>query len=445
MKDTIAAISTPRGFGGIGVVRISGPAALEISNKIFSKKIENPNHVYVGSVIDIETNAPLDTCIAIFFKSPNSYTGEDVVELQMHGGIKNLEMVLKSILGYGARAAERGEFTKRAVLNGRIDLIQAQAVIELIEAKTEKALELSSKRLFGELSRDFLKLREKIISVLSQVEASVDFPFDVEQLDSKIVKEEILEVISGIQKILSSYSMGRKLQNGFSIVISGKPNVGKSTLLNALLHYERAIVSEVPGTTRDTIEEMIDFEGVPVRIIDTAGFREVHDNLEKIGIERTLKAINESDLVLFVFDASEEMSEDDRNLINLTNGKNRLLVINKTDLPQKLDMKSIRKLFPNEEIIEISALLQQGIRELENLIYKRIVGEELDSPMITTEREKNILESVLGHLNGALDVSEDSLVIEELREAVEDMGTLSSPSTSEEILNQIFERFCIGK
>lgn len=445
MKDTIAAISTPRGFGGIGVVRISGPAALEISNKIFSKKIEEPNHVYIGSVIDTETNAPLDTCIAIFFKSPNSYTGEDVVELQMHGGIKNLEMVLKSILGLGARAAEKGEFTKRAVLNGKMDLIQAQAVIELIEAKTEKALELSSKRLFGELSRDFLQLREKIIGILSQIEASVDFPFDVEPLDSKIVKAKILEIISGIQKILSLYSTGRKLQNGFSIVISGKPNVGKSTLLNALLHYERAIVSEVPGTTRDTIEEMIDFEGIPVRIIDTAGFREVHDNLEKIGIERTLKAINESDLVLFVFDASEEMSEEDRNLIELTNEKKRLIVVNKTDLPQKLDMNSVKKLFPNEEIAEISALLQQGIRELESLIYKKIVGEELDSPMITTEREKNILESVLGHLNCALDVIEDSLIIEELREAVEDMGALSSPNTSEEILKQIFEHFCIGK
>lgn len=445
MKDTIAAISTPRGFGGIGVVRISGPAALEISNKVFSKKIEEPNHVYIGSVIDTEINAPLDTCVAIFFKSPNSYTGEDVVELQMHGGIKNLEMVLKSILGLGARAAERGEFTKRAVLNGKMDLIQAQAVIELIEAKTEKALELSSKRLFGELSRDFLKLREKIIGILSQVEASVDFPFDVEPLDSRIVKAEISELISGIQKILSLYSTGRKLQNGFSIVISGKPNVGKSTLLNALLHYERAIVSEVPGTTRDTIEEMIDFEGIPVRIIDTAGFREVHDNLEKIGIERTLKAINESDLVLFVFDASEEMSKEDRNLIELTNGKKRLIVVNKTDLPQKLDMNSVKKLFPNEEIVEISALLQQGIRELESLIYIKIVGEELDSPMITTEREKNILESVLGHLNSALDVSEDSLIIEELREAVEDMGALSSPNTSEEILKQIFEHFCIGK
>lgn len=445
MNDTIVAISTPRGFGGIGVVRISGPSALEISNKLFSKKIENPNYAYTGFVVELETGEPIDTCIAIYFKAPHSYTGEDVVELQMHGGIKNLEIVLKTVLKLGARIAERGEFTKRAVLNGKMDLLQAQAVIELIEAKTEKALKVSSRKLFGGLSSELSSLRERIISILSGIEAAIDFPFDAEPVDKLSIKMEINEVANSIEKILSSFSIGKKLQDGFRVVISGKPNVGKSTLLNALLRYERAIVSEEPGTTRDTVEEVIDFEGIPVRIIDTAGIREVKDNIEKIGVDRTVNAISESDLVLFIFDASEELSQEDMEIINLTQGKTRLLVVNKTDLPQKIDSEYLKKLFPGEEVVEISALLKQGIDKLENIIYEKITGAGIESTLITTEREKSTLEKVFYHLKQVACLDEDDLIAEELREAVEELGAMSSSKTSEEVLNEIFSRFCIGK
>ncbi len=445
MKDTIAAISTPRGFGGIGVVRISGPAALEISNKIFSKKIENPNYAYAGSVIDPETGDPVDTCVAIYFKAPHSYTGEDVVELQMHGGIKNLELVLNKVISLGARVAEKGEFTRRAVLNGKMDLLQAQAVMELIEAKTEKSLRLSSKRLFGEASKELRKLREGIISVLSEIEAAIDFPYDVESPERHVLKEKISSLITEVERLLDGCKKGKKLQDGFTVVISGKPNVGKSTLLNALLRYDRAIVSEVPGTTRDTIEEMIDFRGMPVRIIDTAGFRETDHSIEVAGIERTLEAIEKSDLVLFVFDASEELSNEDLKLLELTSEKSRMLVLNKSDLPQKIDASYIKGICPRDDIVEISALLRQGIEDLESRIYGQISLEEGELPAITSEREKNALEKVLNYLREAAQGEEDVLIAEDLREAAEEIGSLSSSETSGEILDEIFSRFCIGK
>ncbi len=447
-NDTIAAISTPYGFGGIGVVRLSGPAAFFIAEKVFSKKIKTPRKAYFGFVFNPETGEKIDTAVAIYFKSPHSYTGEDVVELQMHGGIKNLEYALRLLLENGARLADRGEFTKRAFLNGKMDLIEAEAVIELIEAKTERSLKVASKRLFGELSDEIREIKKKILDIISLIEAPIDFPFDAEETAPEEIEGRIEEVKKVIKNLLASYKDGKRLEKGVKVAIVGKPNVGKSTLLNALLKFDRAIVSEIPGTTRDTVEETVDFFGIPVRFIDTAGIRETDDVIEKIGKERSLKSIEESDVVLFMFDSSDKLSEEDRNLARLTEGKERIIILNKTDLPRKTSVQELRKMFPNEEIVKISALKKSGIELLEKKILEKISPKEEESVFITTEREKQILEDTVFHLEKAKSLigkGVDELVSEELKEAIISLGVMTGESAPFEILNNIFSKFCIGK
>ncbi len=447
-SDTIAAISTPYGFGGIGVVRLSGPAALFIAQKVFSKKLEESGRVSVGYVFDPQTEEKIDTALAIYFKAPHSYTGEDIVELQMHGGIKNLEYVLKMLLRYGARIAERGEFTKRAFLNGKMDLIEARAVLELIEAKTERSMKVALKRLFGALSDEIYKIKKDILSVISMVEGPIDFPFDVEEPDPDKLKSEIGAIRKKVKHLISSYNSGKRLQNGVKVAIVGKPNVGKSTLLNALLKFERAIVSEIPGTTRDTVEETVDFFGIPVRFIDTAGVRETDDTIERIGRERSLNTIKESDVVLFLFDSSDDLAEEDFELAKITEGKDRIIVLNKTDLPSKTTINDLKEMFPNEEVIGISALKKDGVETLEKRIFTRIAPSGNESLFITTEREKQILEDALSHLEKAeelLGKNMDELVSEELKEAVISLGVVTGENAPNEILDSIFSRFCIGK
>ena len=448
MNDTIVAISTPYGFGGIGVVRLSGPAALSISQCIFSKKIVRPRRVYFGFVFEPKSKEKIDTGIAIYFKAPHSYTGEDVVELQLHGGVKNLEYTLKLALGGGARLAERGEFTKRAFLNGKLDLIEAQAVIELIEAKTEKAMRVASSRLFGSVSGKIEEIKREMLSVISLVEGPIDFPFDVEPPSNEELRNKILSVQEKIKSLLITYKSGKRIESGVKIAIVGKPNVGKSTLLNTLLNFERAIVSEIPGTTRDTVEETVDFFGVPVRFIDTAGMRKTEDRIEKIGRERTKKAIRESDMVLFLFDASEKIDDEDKALEKFTEGKERIIVLNKTDLPAMTSVETLQKIFKNEEIVQISALKKEGLNLLEQKILKCITPMEGDSMLITTEREKQNLEDALKHLEKAVNIigrGTDELISEELKEAIFSIGLISGEEAPSEILNTIFSRFCIGK
>jgi tRNA modification GTPase len=448
MNDTIAAISTPRGFGGIGVIRISGNDALSIAQNMFSTKIKEPNTVYTGYIFNPETKEGIDSCIALFFKSPHSYTGEDVIELQMHGGIKNLELVLGFALAQGVRLAEKGEFTKRAFINGKMDLLEAASVIELIEAKTDKALKLASKKLFGVFSEKIVNLKEKVLELLSHIEGAIDFPFDVEPASGNEMRISINELMEEIQKYLSSYKTGKIVEDGAKVVIAGKPNVGKSTLLNVLLKFDRAIVSEIPGTTRDTVEEMIDFFGVPVRLIDTAGLTDTGNKIELMGKEKTIRAIEESNLVLFIFDASEGLSCEDQYLAEITKGKDRIIVLNKTDLPVKLDIGKLAEIFDGEEIMEISALKRQGIEELEHKILEHILPIDFESVYITTEREKEIFDHILLHLKESLtilDKGNDELIAEELRGLVSELGSLTGEEVSEDIIKTIFSRFCIGK
>lgn len=448
MKDTIVAISTPRGFGGIGIVRLSGNEALTIAQKILSKKIAKPRYALYGAVFDPITKAEIDTAVVTYYKAPHSYTGEDVVEISMHGGIKNLEMVLNLLISLGARMAEKGEFTRRAVLNGKMDIFEANAVVELIEAKTEKAVLLSSKRLFGELSEDVENIRNKILTVNSQIEASIDFPFDVEEVDKNTVRDTLESISSEIKKLLISYNESRVVLDGVRVTIVGKPNVGKSTLLNALLKFDRAIVSEIPGTTRDTVEETVDFYGIPMKIIDTAGIRDSNDALEKLGIERSKRAVETSDLILFVFDASTPLDDTDLELLDFTNGKQRIIVVNKTDLPKAFSEDELKKIIKGEEVIEISALLKEGIDKVEGEIKQRLINIDFDSVFVTNKVEFDILNSALSHIVAGLELLKTGtldLVTEELREAIEILGAVSGEALSSEMLDTIFSRFCIGK
>ncbi|BAL81613.1 tRNA uridine-5-carboxymethylaminomethyl(34) synthesis GTPase MnmE [Caldisericum exile] len=446
MSDTIVAISTPRGFGGIGVVRLSGDKALELTQKIFNKKIELPRYAYYGA-ISIE-GTPIDTGIVIYYRKPHSYTGEDVVEISMHGGIKNLEMVLNHLISLGARLAEKGEFTRRAVENGKMDIFEANAVIELIEAKTEKGVLLASSRLFGKLSKVVESVRKKIHEVNLQIEATIDFPMDVEEIPHNVLKNSLNEIKNEIEKLLSTYRDSKVIIEGVRIAIVGKPNVGKSTLLNALLRFERAIVSEIPGTTRDTIEETIDFYGFPVKIIDTAGIRESEDIIEKMGVERSKRAIETSDLILFVFDASAPLTEDDLELAKFTEGKMRIIVLNKSDLPKALTKEELLKLFPNEPVIEISALLKEGIDAVESEIKKKLLNIDIDSILVSNKIEYDLLSNALTHIENAIEILDTGtldLVSEELREAIEILSGVSGENIGETVLRAIFERFCIGK
>jgi tRNA modification GTPase len=448
VKDTIAAISTPRGFGGIGIVRLSGNEALTIAQKIFSKKIAKPRYALYGAVFDPTTKAQIDTAVVTYYKAPHSYTGEDIVEISMHGGIKNLEMVLNLLISLGARMAERGEFTRRAVLNGKMDIFEANAVVELIEAKTEKAVLLSSKRLFGGLSEEVANIRSRILTVNSQIEASIDFPFDVEEVDKNTVKDTLETIVNDIKKLLSSYKESRVVFDGVRVAIVGKPNVGKSTLLNALLKFDRAIVSEIPGTTRDTVEETIDFYGIPMKIIDTAGIRDSNDTLEKLGIERSKRAIEASDLILFVFDASTPLDNTDFELLDFTSGKQRIVIVNKTDLPKAFSEEKLKKVIKGEKVIEISALLKEGIDKVEDEIKNRLINIDFDSVFVTNKVEFDILNNALSHIAAGLELLQTGtldLVTEELRDAIEILGSVSGEALSSEILDTIFSRFCIGK
>ena len=448
MKDTIAAISTPRGFGGIGIVRLSGNEALTIAQKIFSKKIAKPRYALYGAVFDPTTKAQIDTAVVTYYRAPHSYTGEDIVEISMHGGIKNLEMVLNLLISLGARMAERGEFTRRAVLNGKMDIFEANAVVELIEAKTEKAVLLSSKRLFGGLSEEVANIRSRILTVNSQIEASIDFPFDVEEVDKNTVKDTLGTIVNDIKKLLSSYKESRVVFDGVRVAIVGKPNVGKSTLLNALLKFDRAIVSEIPGTTRDTVEETIDFYGIPMKIIDTAGIRDSNDTLEKLGIDRSKRAIEASDLILFVFDASTPLDGTDFELLDFTSGKQRIVIVNKTDLPKAFSEEELKKVIKGEEVIEISALLKEGIDKVEDEIKNRLINIDFDSVFVTNKVEFDILNNALSHIVAGLELLQTGtldLVTEELRDAIEILGSVSGEALSSEILDTIFSRFCIGK
>ena len=448
MKEPIVAIATPYGESAIGIVRLSGKGVLEVVKKFFKTKGEiKPRYAHFGKFYD-EKGEELDEGILIYYKAPHSYTGEDMVELNLHGNPRILQKAVETFLKAGVRLAEPGEFTKRAFLNGKLDLTQAEAVAELISAKTELARKVALKQLHGELSKYIRPLRDTLLELLAYIEADIEF---AEEDIPTLTKEQIIgmleKVIESIEELLKTAKTGKFIREGIKLAIVGKPNVGKSSLFNALLKEERAIVTDIEGTTRDYIEEVLQIKGIPVRLIDTAGIRETEDIVEKIGVERSKKKIEEADLILFVIDGSRELTEEDLKIYEDIREKERILVVNKTDLGVRADLE----IFKGESIIKISALKGEGLEELSEEILKK-VGVHLDGSVniYVSLRHENLLKKakrVLEKLKEEYrekDISPEIAMLD-LREASDYLGEILGEITTEDVLGKIFSTFCIGK
>ncbi|WP_231038525.1 tRNA uridine-5-carboxymethylaminomethyl(34) synthesis GTPase MnmE [Pectinatus haikarae] len=460
INDTIAAIATPLGEGGIGIIRVSGINSIETVDRIFAainKRALADRHSHravYGKIIDPKTKDIIDEAICIIMRGPHSYTKEDIVEIQCHGGMLPLRRILSLLIEIGEiRLAAPGEFTKRAFLNGRIDLAQAQAVMDIIKAKTDASLKVASGHLSGCFSSHIRQIRDPLLEMIAHYEATIDFPEEeVDEIDNIQVMEKIGELKDKINVMLASANTGRILSEGLVTAIVGKPNVGKSSLLNRLLHSERAIVTDVPGTTRDSIEEYADMEGIPLKIIDTAGIRHTEDKVEKIGVDRARSYIEKADLILALFDGTRPIEDDDRKIIKLIEEKNVVIVINKNDLEQSLDERWIRKQCSGSEIAHISAVSDNGIKELTEVIKKKVYAGNVvynEGELVNNVRQSEALKKAERHLSDAIksldnDIPEDLVVID-LRSAWERLGDIIGDTASEDIIDEIFSRFCIGK
>ncbi len=460
IEDTIAAISTPLGEGGIGIVRISGPDAAEITGKIFRaghKKNflkENRRLVY-GHIIDSK-GEDLDEVLLCYMKAPHTYTREDIVEINCHGGIVPLRKVLEQVLAQGARLAQPGEFSKRAFLNGRLDLAQAESVIDLIRSKTEGSLYLAISQLKGNLSKKILELQERLLGLLAQVEANIDFPEeDLEAATGQVIIQSSEEILKELEKMVRSADSGKVYREGISTIIIGRTNVGKSSLLNALLRENRAIVTDIPGTTRDIIEEIINIRGIPLKIMDTAGLRETNDLVERIGVEKTRETINKADLVLVVLDAVRGLTDEDYAILDLIGEKKALFLINKVDAgEEKMRIKEsdARKLAQKRPVLWVSAEKRIGLGQLEEEIFEMVMGGRITGPdniLVANIRHKQVLEKGARHLSEAIlgirqEVPVDVVAID-IRSAWEALGEITGSTATEDLLDRIFEDFCIGK
>ncbi len=453
LSNTIAAIVTPPGEGGVGIIRISGSGALPIGLSLYNTPSGQPlskpvsHHVYFGVFIHPETREPLDQGLLLSMHAPRSYTGEDVVELHLHGGPYLLEKVLSVVLASGARLARPGEFTQRAFLNGKMDLTQAEAVIDLIRSKTESSRKAALSQLEGKLRLKVFSLREELVEFLARLEAQIDFPEEIEELSPGELKEVFLGVQRELRQLLETAGSGKVLRQGLSLAIVGRPNVGKSSLLNALLQEDRAIVTEIAGTTRDVIEEYLNLKGMPVRVLDTAGIRESFDKVERLGIERTRKAIMEADLVLFVLNAAEGFTEDDRQILELAAEKEVILVVNKKD--QNPSFRLAQMDLPS---VYISAPTHDGLKELEEAIYKKMVGRNLvleRQEIAISARHQASLEEVRRSLDGVVNSLEKGLPADfltiDLKQAILSLGEVTGETVSEQVIERIFADFCVGK
>jgi tRNA modification GTPase len=457
-EETIAAISTPFGESGIGIIRLSGPLAEPIARRLFKPKKEvfdfTSHHFHYGEIVDPSTGNPTDEVLMVLMKGPKTYTKEDTVEIHCHGGYIILRKVLELVLKQGARMAEPGEFTKRAFLNGRIDLTQAEAVIDLIRAKTATSLEIANRQLRGMLHREMASMRERLIDCLALIEAHIDFPEEeIEKISLGKLKDDLTAVVKKMVEWIASYEEGRVFREGVSCAIIGKTNVGKSSLLNVLLKEDRAIVTPVPGTTRDVIEEVLNINGIPLRLMDTAGLRKTADAVEHEGMKRTKERIEDADLVLLVIDGSREFDGDDLEIFQGTEAKKRVVVLNKKDLPQRTPFDLMKDRFPKESIIPISALKNEGTDDLMSAIYNTLIHKEVrtspDHLIVANIRHKQALAQAKDNLSNAIEALEEGRSLEfiafEIRSALEALGELTGETASEEVLNRIFEQFCIGK
>jgi tRNA modification GTPase len=451
LKSTIAAISTPPGKGGVAVIRISGPNSIKIVSSIFNKRIKDQDSrkmIYGRIVANSQT---IDEVMVVPFFAPNSYTGEDMVEIHCHGGLYVQNKILSILLEKGANMAQGGEFTKRAVINGKMDLIKAEGILSIIESESDAELSLALNQRFGKLSKEILNIREGLIKLSAIFETYLNYPDDIEgPMDSEDIKKKIQKSIVSLKKILENANKGILLENGANMSIIGKPNVGKSSLMNALLKNDRVIVSNIPGTTRDIVKERLNIKGLILNIIDTAGIRESEDFVEKLGIEKTKEYIQQSDLVLFILDASEGISKDDSIIMEMIKGKNSIIAINKIDISKNtIDVNKLKKKYPTIPILEISALTKSGIEKLEDQIYDSLIGKNTsyDKIYITTLRQKKYIQECLQNLDESLNVFDfdTTLVADSIRRSINSLDMLSGRIYHDDLMDEIFSNFCVGK
>ncbi len=456
-EDTIVALATPPGEGGIAVIRLSGSDSLQIAKKLYvNAKREKQNqfndrYLQYGYILD-KTQNIVDEVLMVYMKAPRTYTREDVVEIHCHGGMIPVQKIIDLTLEEGARLAQPGEFTKRAFLNGRVDLAQAEAVMDLISSKSEDAARASLSQMEGSLSRKIKALRDDLLNLMARIEVTVDYPEeDIEEMLRSPIEERLIKARNDCLHLLKTAHQGRLVREGLKVVIIGKPNVGKSSLLNALVRENRAIVTDIPGTTRDVIEDYINIRGVLVRIIDTAGIRETMDQVEKIGVEKSKELTQDADLILLLLDASSPLEKEDREILQWLADRRVLILLNKADRPSVIEEDEIRSL-TNNTIIWTSMMEGTGLEEVEdyiyNMVYSGSVGPK-NSAMITNNRHKEALIRGQNHLGEALKTMDAFMPLDivtiDIRDAWEALGEITGESLTENLVDKIFMEFCLGK
>nr|WP_309100873.1 tRNA uridine-5-carboxymethylaminomethyl(34) synthesis GTPase MnmE [Fredinandcohnia onubensis] len=455
--DTIAAISTPMGEGAIAIVRLSGDEAIDIANRVFKGKNlqEVDSHtIHYGHIVDPDTNQVVEEVMLTLMRGPKTFTREDVIEINCHGGLVSVNRVLQLVLTNGARLAEPGEFTKRAFLNGRIDLSQAEAVMDLIRAKTDRAMSVAIGQMEGRLSTLINQLRQELLETLAHIEVNIDYPEydDVEEMTHHVLLEKARHVRDEIIKLLETSNQGKILREGLSTVIIGRPNVGKSSLLNSLVHENKAIVTDIPGTTRDVIEEYVNVRGVPLRLVDTAGIRETEDIVERIGVERSREVLKKADLILLVLNYGDELTEEDERLFEAISGMEKIVIINKTDLVQKINMEKVKELAKDYPVVTTSLLEEKGVDALEKAISSLFFTgtvEANDLTYVSNSRHIALLTQAKKSIEDAISGTESDLPIDmvqiDLTRTWELLGEIIGDAVHESLINQLFSQFCLGK
>lgn len=457
MEDTIAAIATPLGEGGIAVIRVSGSDAIKASDQIFkgiNKLVDCPSHtVQYGWIRDPLTKETVDEVLVTIMRNPRSFTKEDVVEINCHGGMIPVKQVLELLLQQGVRLAEPGEFTKRAFLNGRIDLTQAEAVIDLIRSKSDAAYSIAMKQSEGLLSKQIRALRDILVETMAHIEVNIDYPeHDVEELTARFIQEKCMAAIKEIEQLLKTARQGKVLREGIVTAIVGRPNVGKSSLLNLLAQENKAIVTDIPGTTRDVIEEYVSLNGIPLRLLDTAGLRETEDEVERIGVERSRDALKEADLILLVLNGNEPLNKEEETLLLQLKDRAAIVIVNKIDLDQKLDYSYVKEQITEERIVMMSVKDQQGLNQLEQAISKLFFGGKVspgDFTYVSNVRHIDLLKQAKISLEEAYEGAEIGVPIDmiqiDVHLAWQHLGEIIGETASETLIDEIFTKFCLGK
>lgn len=454
--STIVAISTAPGVGGIGIIRMSGDDCFDILDKIFVPKTkQNISEIKgytikYGNIVNARKEI-VDEVLVSYFKAPKSYTTENMCEINSHGGMIIINQILELCLANGAELAEAGEFTKKAFLNGRIDLSQAEAVVDVINAKTDKEAKVSLKQLKGNLSSEITEIRKIIISLLADIEATIDYPeYDIEEVTNKKILDTLIQVEAKLDSMEKSFENGKIIRDGIKTAIIGRPNAGKSSLLNVILKEERAIVTDIEGTTRDTIEEYIQIDGIPLKIIDTAGIRNARDEVEKIGVKKAIEIAKDSDIVIAIFDITRELNDEDEQILKLVKEKNAIIVLNKIDLNLNANINKIEE--DNKPIVKISTKTKEGIEELYNKISEIYQLKEIANNgelIVSNNRHKKLIKNAKDNLKIAKQTIIDKMPIDiisgNLKEIIEELGKITGETVTEDVINEIFSKFCLGK